>query len=284
MSVYPSVKNFSTNISPHPTGLLPHSVEPVSVTAHFDPCVSSAPACDPHIATTSVSDPAYQKVSIPSGNSHGLMTTSQPRCHNFDVALLGQHSSRVSKLWPDITPAAADEFPDFASCYNAIKVENCHNFLGAKITLNSALNLEKWEEELAAYHDREICLFLRYGWPVGYELDSPPTSVEENHHSGQQHLTHVRNFIQKELGHGAIIGPFTNPPFHPWTRISPILTRPKKDSTDRRIIIDLSFPKGNAVNNGIDINSIFGRDSSYVLPTISDFTTMISHHGPRSWM
>lgn len=203
---------------------------------------------------------------------------------NINPALLERHSRRVSNFWPSITQQAAAEFPDFARCYNEIKAKNCPNFIGARVTLNSALNLDRWEQELHDYHDKEICQFLRYGWPIGYESDSPPTSVEENHYSGQQHLPHVRKFIQKELHHSAIVGPFSSPPFHPWTRISPILTRPKKETDDRRIIIDLSFPKGQAVNNGIDINSIFGRDYSYILPSISDLTSAVLQHGPGAWI
>lgn len=51
---------------------------------------------------------------------------------------------------------------------------------------------------------------------------------------------------------------------------------------DRRIIIDLSYPIGSAVNNGIDITSILGKD--YVLPSISDLTSRLIQLGGDAWM
>lgn len=202
----------------------------------------------------------------------------------LDLNKLTLHHNRVKSLWPSITTEAAQEFPQFALLYNAIKSMNIPNFLGARAPLNSALNLDKWDESLQHYHDNEICQYLRFGWLVGYEADTPPASVHENHQSGKQHIDQVKKFVKTEVELGALIGPFAKPPFHPWTRVSPILTRPKKDSDTQLIIIDLSFPKGLAVNNGIDITSIFGKDSTYVLPSISDLTAKVVLFGRGSWL
>lgn len=119
---------------------------------------------------------------------------------------------------------------------------------------------------------------------MGYEADTPPTTVQENHQSGRQYVDQVRKFVAKELSLGALVGPFSSPPFKPWTRVSPILTRPKKDSADRRIIIDLSYPIGSAVNNGIDTTSILGKDYTYALPSISDLTSKLIQLGGGAWM
>lgn len=153
----------------------------------------------------------------------------------FSVTAIEKHSRRIDQLWPDISTSARAHFPEFASIYSSIKSRNLPNFLGARITIKSDLNLENWEHSLKDYHDRDVCLFLRYGWPVGYEADVTPTSVDNNHQSAVQHASHVKKFIDVELEHKAVIGPFKGPPFVPWTRVSPILTRPKKDSIDRRI-------------------------------------------------
>ena len=58
--------------------------------------------------------------------------------------------------------------------------------------------------------------------------------------------------IQKESRHGAVLGPFKSNPFQDSLIISPLNTVPKKDSYDKKIIMDLSYPKGNAVNDYID--------------------------------
>lgn len=82
------------------------------------------------------------------------------------------------------------------------------HFLGARLTLESALNLAKREEKLCLFHGKEICQYLQFGWPVGYEADMPPTAVQENHLSGRQHIEQVRKFVKAELSLGALVGPF----------------------------------------------------------------------------
>lgn len=61
------------------------------------------------------------------------------------------------------------------------------------------------------------------------------------------------------------------------------MTRPKKNSENRRVIIDLSFPKGEGVNDGIDISSIYGRNTTYTLPNISDFTAILQILDGDAW-
>ena len=50
------------------------------------------------------------------------------------------------------------------------------------------------------------------------------------------------DYFDTELNYGAIIGPFDVLPL-PNCHISPILTR-NKDVNSKRIIVDLSYPKG----------------------------------------
>lgn len=193
--------------------------------------------------------------------------------------VIEQYARQVSNIWPDPTPLAHEQFPAFCELYNHVKSYRLPNAAGAKVTLKSGLNLSKWEEYLRDYHDREVCAYLRYGWPVGYLGDQPPASVKNNHPSGYVYKSHVKKFISTELGHDAIIGPFKEQPFEPWTRISPIMSRPKKDSDSRRIIIDLTYPEGHGVNKGIDITSVLGRDISYTLPNIWDLTASLQNIG-----
>lgn len=187
-------------------------------------------------------------------------------------------------MWPALTQEAKQQYPAFAALYDAIKHFNLPNFLGAKQPVPSALNIHQWEIELATYHDREICHFLRCGWPVGYHLNRPPTSVEENHASAQMYQDHVRHYIDTELSHAAVIGPFNSAPFQPWTRLSPLMTRPKRDSEKRRVIVDMSFPQGEGVNEGINISSIYGRDTTYTLPSIKDLASLIQNAKCTAWL
>lgn len=137
---------------------------------------------------------------------------------------------------------------------------------------------------LLNYHDNQIVHFLAYGWPLGYLADTKPTSVDKNHPSALAYPQHVDDFLATELQHKAILGPLDDIPFTPWTRISPLMTRPKKDSGKRRVIVDLSYPDGHAVNSGIDIADYLGSDISYTLPTISDLVAKLQQEGQGAYI
>ena len=91
---------------------------------------------------------------------------------------------------------------------------------------------------------------------------------------------HVERYLQKEMTHGAMVGPFSEPPFVPWCRNNPLLTRPKKDSQELRVILDLSFPLGASVNSGIPRDSLDGSQFKLRLPSPLDLARLIVDEGP----
>ena len=87
--------------------------------------------------------------------------------------------------------------------------------------------------------------------------------------------TLIKSF--KEMDLGPILGPLSHPPsdhFH----CSPLLTRPK-DSTDRRIILNLSYPHGKSVNDFVDKDSFNGSKFILKLPTIDDIVSELNELG-----
>lgn len=243
---------------------------------------------------TSISEATTTSVRTDSGVS-GQLNPSEESCLQigvsvqsfapvFDQKELDEHAERIKSFWPDPTDSARALFPAFCELYSSIKSFYRPNAVGAQITLASGLNLEQWESRLSHYHDNEICAYLRYGWPVGYTGSKPPVTVGRNHPSGINFQSHVTDFITTECEYGAMLGPFTHDPFAPWVRTSPIMSRPKKDTSKRRIIIDLTFPEGAGVNSGINIHSVFGRDISYKLPSIWDLTAYLQTIGPGAWV
>ena len=66
---------------------------------------------------------------------------------------------------------------------------------------------------------------------------------------------------------GAIYGPFDKPPFTPWMAVSPLMTRPKPDSDERRVIVDLSYPHG-GINKYIRPHEFDGLPAVHNLPTV----------------
>ena len=69
----------------------------------------------------------------------------------------------------------------------------------------------------------------------------------------------VEAYIQEEIGFGAIVGPFSDPPFQEF-HVSPFMTREKPGGAHRRVIMDPSFPQGGAVNTNISKDSYLGTD------------------------
>lgn len=207
--------------------------------------------------------------------------------HNFTIgrhdALLKQ-KTMVRNIWPLIAAETSQAAPDFAEIYRAVHATGLPNFVQARISLNSALNIHNWREALVAYHDQELLQFLEFGWRLGFYKQTPPVSIMENHQSARDNSSHVQAFITKECQLGAMLGPFNGLPFDPWTRISPMMTRPKKDSEDRRVIVDLSFPQGEDVNSGIDIDSFLGDNIRFTLPSILDLITKLQLIGPGAFI
>ena len=83
------------------------------------------------------------------------------------------------------------------------------------------------------------------------------------------------------MKYGAILGPFKDPPIKEM-HISPFMTREKADSDKRRVIIDLSFPVGHSVNDGVTSEVYLVTPFLLTLPTIDDITNKIIKLGKGS--
>lgn len=202
-------------------------------------------------------------------------------CNHISVQEENQTNIKimVSKHWPNTTPKARLEFPQFTNLYAEVKAKNLPNALGAKQYVQSDLVIQNWVALLQNYHDNELCHFLAYGWPLGFYAQVMPVSVDKNHPSALAYPQHIDDFLDTEMRFGAILGPIDDLPFTPWMRISPLMTRPKKDSNKRRVIVDLSYPEGQAVNTGINTTNYMGNDISYTLPTIADLIAKLQAEG-----
>ena len=113
------------------------------------------------------------------------------------------------------------------------------NYKGCRISIGSTFNIPLWQEKLRNYHDQHIVNLLQFGFPLGIkERHRLRRSKVTNHSSAAQFPKEVKEFIQTELQHGTLLGPFSNPP-HSEYHCSPIMTQPK-DVNKRRVIVDVS--------------------------------------------
>ena len=94
---------------------------------------------------------------------------------------------------------------------------------------------------------------------------------DKNHSSATDFPTDVQVYLEDEIKHGAIRGPYDVNPI-PNAHVSPFMTREKPNAPNRRVIIDLSWPKNASVNAGVDKNSYLGSEFSLKFPIIDDIT------------
>ena len=195
-----------------------------------------------------------------------------------------QFSHIIKVHWPQPTAEAWIRAPFHTALYYDVRASGLPNYMSVKREVPSQLKCDNWDKYLKDYHDAEMVQFLRYGWPVTYTVPLPPRPVLENHASATRHAGVVKAFIAKELDKNALIGPFAEPPFTPWTQTSPLMTRDKPDGSGKRVIVDLSFPEGQSVNDGIRRNFVQGTDCFYSLLTAWDLATLILQEGKGAYM
>ena len=113
------------------------------------------------------------------------------------------------------------------------------NRWGAQIPVQTRWNLQLLDTLLQGYEDAEVVQWLRYGWPTGRLPTLPlPKKNHKNHSGATDYPEQLTRYINKEMKYAAVMGPYENIPFNGKVGISPLSTRAKKDSDDRRIILD----------------------------------------------
>ena len=154
----------------------------------------------------------------------------------------------------DPSPPDKERLSELLQIYDVVKSSGTYNFRKARIPLDSPLNFEAWKMLLAGYKAPFVLDAIQFGFPTGYQesggdvpLCNPPG---KNHPSACNFVSHICDYVDCELARDTLLGPFDESPFDN-ANFSPIMTRPKKNSDKRRIIVDLSYPPGASLNDGI---------------------------------
>ena len=159
------------------------------------------------------------------------------------------------------------------------------NIDGERIPVKTGWNLPYLEQQLCNYHDKEIVQLLKYGFPIEFDNNQEyDDTIHPNHKGATNYPDYIDAYIQKELNKGTLIGPFEHNPFGKRAKFSPMNTRDKRESTDKRIIMDLSFPNGKSVNNGINKDKYRNKSVSLTLPNIFDLVDKVMCIGRKAKM
>jgi hypothetical protein len=167
--------------------------------------------------------------------------------------------------------------------HQMVSQSGTHNFLGCRIPVYSKLNIAFFRHILVSYHDRLLCDFLEFGFPIGFDYDvgvnlSVCTKVR-NHGGATGFPKDIEKFLKTEVELQAVLGPFLANPLFTSIKLSPLNSVPKKDSVDRRVILDLSFPAGSATNDGIQKDWYLGEPVKLTYPSVDSFVELIKRKG-----
>ena len=92
-------------------------------------------------------------------------------------------------------------------------------------------------------------------------MDTDPSSHFSCDYSNYKSVTlfpeHVKTYLDEELSFNAIFGPYEKEPFSEM-QFSPFLTHEKLNSAKHRVIVDLSWPHGASINDGVASDQYLG--------------------------
>ena len=171
----------------------------------------------------------------------------------------------------------ASSFSDWTlRAHELVKRMGVPNYKESRIEVNTNLHLQAWYHILKTYHDPQLFDYLRFGFPLSVNYDTfQHSSGIANHASATNFPKDVDIYIQTELHHSALAGPFKTMPFKP-LHCSPLLSRPKEGDS-RRIIVNLSYPEGNSVNSNVLKEVYDGYSFRLSYPSVDDIVGHIAN-------
>jgi len=169
----------------------------------------------------------------------------------------------------------------YIQTHNVVKNTGVPNYVQAQIEVPSGLNISEWESELSNYKDKDLVKLLKYGFPLGYSKSELPVSKPKNHSGATEFPQVIDKYLDDEIGSKNILGPFNSNPLSTTVFVSPLNSVEKRDSQDRRIIADFSFPSGSSINDGIDKILYLGDVVDLNYPTVDSLALELKKIG--SW-
>ena len=162
--------------------------------------------------------------------------------------------------------------------HTEVAKHNCPNYRGPRVKVRSQLNVPQWRALSKDYKINRVVDFVEYGFPLSIDHSKLVHTTEiTNHKSALFFPEAVDNYLEAEIGHSAIVGPFEDAPFNS-LHVSLMMARPKADRS-RSLIVDLSWPQGAGVNECL-MNDLFDSEPCLLkYPTIDVIVDTIQDTG-----
>ena len=148
------------------------------------------------------------------------------------------------------------------------------------LRISSPVQIHALASMLVSHPDQNLVHYLIQGFIHGFDIGfegSFHSTLPRNLLSARNEVMGVSKAIQTELQRGHTAGPFLSPPF---TRFhcSPLGAVPKPDSSIR-LILNLSSPRGEAINEGISQEKF-----SVIYSRFDDAVDIVRDIGPSAFM
>ena len=204
----------------------------------------------------------------------GTSPSSDYSIPNKTRGFLFQESGDFQFIGPDRDTIDIETINQCISIADIVRETNKPNYQQARFPLNSGLNLQAWDMYLQHDPHRIVLQYLKFGFPLSIEdTDALNNTAVSNHFSALQYPLAVQQYLDKEIAHGAMIGPVdqvTSPHFH----CSLLLTRPK-NGNKHRVILNLSYPYGNSLNDKVNKSRFDGFQFILRFPSVDDIVAKI---------
>ncbi len=125
------------------------------------------------------------------------------------------------------------------------------------------------------YHDYCLVDLLEFGFSIGATSPIAFNHPCKNHSGALNFTSHIDKYIDIELQKGSIMGLFHSCPYSSYAVYFPLSTIEKKDSTNRRVVMDLSYPPGHSINDMMDLSEYLGISSWLRYPKVDDLVDLI---------
>ena len=120
--------------------------------------------------------------------------------------------------------------------------------------------------------------YLKFGFPVDCRPGYGSDEVQQSHKGAHEFAPQVQQALDKEVALSGFLGPFELAPFSQ-PKFSPLNSVEKKGSSEHRLVLDLSTPEGNSINDGIDKDTYIGKYEKLELLSIDQLVEKIVQIG-----
>ena len=181
--------------------------------------------------------------------------------------------------WEQGTVISAPSMLQWAiEAHSIVSQSKIENYKNTRIIVPSDLKIDNWKTLMRNHPDNVLVQYLEYGFPLGIDKKNFVFNQQvENHPTAKAFPEDVDIYLHKEIACKAMVGPCPKNIFSK-LHISPMLSRPKPNAS-RRIIVDLSWPKGQSVNSAVRDNCYDDQEFILKYPSVDHILESISHIG-----